>query len=359
MRTISERQAIRQTRGRLAELIESDCDELELRRRRSTYQPDSVLRAGPFVFVVEWKSVATAASIHAVIIRIRRYGEELERSGRVDEKVVPLVVVPFMGDVGRERCTEYGVSWMDLSGNARIVAPGLRVLIEGKPNRYKRPGRPATAFAPRSSRIARWLLMHPTEPLTQRELARATGTDEGQTSRVIGKLLDDDLIVRTDGGAVRPRAPDLLLDAWREAYDFNKHHVVRGHVAARSGDALLHQLVAGLKRGSVPYAVTGLAAAWCLNRFAAFRTATVYLRQEFSSDVATALSFREDARGANVWLVVPNDEGVFHGASTTNEEIICVHPVQAWLDLHAHPERAEAVAQELRSEYLRWSTSDR
>ena len=85
----------------------------------------------------------------------------------------------------------------------------------------------------------------------------------------------------------------------------------------------------------------------------------MYLRQEFSSDVATALSFREDARGANVWLVVPNDEGVFHGASTTNEEIICVHPVQAWLDLHAHPERAEAVAQELRSEYLRWSTSDR
>lgn len=85
----------------------------------------------------------------------------------------------------------------------------------------------------------------------------------------------------------------------------------------------------------------------------------MYLRQELSSDVAAALSFREDARGANVWLVVPNDEGVFHGASTTNEEIICVHPVQTWLDLHAHPERAEAVARGLRREYMRWSTGDR
>ena len=359
MRTITERQALRQTRDRLAELLESDCDELEQRQTRSTYQPDSVLRSGSFVFVVEWKSVATAASIHAVIIRVRRHAEKLARSGQVGERVVPLMVVPFMGDVGRERCAEYGVSWMDLSGNARIVAPGLRILIEGKPNRYKRRGRPSTAFAPKSSRIARWLLMHPDESLTQRELARATGTDEGHTSRVVGKLLEDELIVRTDGGALRPRDPDLLLDAWREVYDFRKHLVVRGHIAARSGDSLLHQLVAGLKRASVPHAVTGLAAAWCLNRFAAFRTATVYLRQEFSSDVAAALSFREDPRGANVWLVVPNDEGVFHGASTTNEDIICVHPVQAWLDLHVHPERAEAVARELRSEYLRWNTSDR
>ena len=359
MHMFSARQAVRQVAACISSLIESNCHELVLTEDHSTYQPDAVLRADSFVFVVEWKSVATAASIDSALRHVSRYAEELQRSGHVAEKVVPLVVVPFMGGVGRERCAEHSVSWMDLAGNARIVAPGLRVHIEGKPNRYKRRGRPSTAFAPKSSRIARWLLMHPDEPLTQRELARATGTDEGHTSRVVGKLLDEELIVRTDSGAVRPRDPDLLLDAWREVYDFTRHHVVRGHIAARSGEAMLRHLTASLDRASVPYAATGLAAAWTLGRFAAFRTTTVYLQRELSPDLVAEMSFQEDARGANAWLVVPNDEGVFHGAITTRDGIVCVHPVQAYLDLHAHPERAEDAARELRSDYLQWRSSGR
>jgi len=282
----------------------------------------------------------------------------MAQSGEVEGEVIPLMVVPFMGDIGRQRCAENDVGWLDLSGNARIVAPGLRILVEGNPNRYKRRGRPSTAFAPRSSRIARWLLMHPGTLHTQRELARLTGMDEGYTSRVVGKLEEEGLIVRNDAGAVQPRDPDLLLDAWQEVYDFTKHHVVRGHVAARSGVALLRQLVAGLDRASVPYAVTGLASAWILGRYAGFRTASVYLPREPSPDLIATLSFREDARGANVWLVVPNDEGVFHGATTTPDGIRCVHPIQAYLDLHAHPERAGDIARELRSERLYWRNGD-
>ena len=354
MRVPSQPQAIRQISERLAGLVDPDCRALHL---KESLQVDAVLRAGRFVFVVEWKSVGSAASTYSIIRHVRQHAEEFQRAGEADREIVPLVAVPFMGNIGRERCAEYGVSWLDLSGNAQISAPGLRILVEGKPNQYKRTGRPSTAFAPRSSRIARWLLMHPIKPLTQRELARATGTDEGYTSRVVGKLEDEGLILRNDTGAIRPRDPDLLLDAWLEAYDFNKHHVLRGHVAARSGDALLPQLCAGLIQASVPHAATGLAAAWTLGHFAGFRTTSVFLGQEPSSGLLATLSFREDDRGANVWLVVPNDEGVFQGAATRNG-IRCVHPVQAYLDLHAHPERAKDVARELRSEQLSWRTRD-
>lgn len=365
MKVPSERQAVSLVAKRLSDWVDADyCREMDASKEsnRPGHRTDAVVRAGPFVFEVEWKSTGTAAAVAAAIDPARRRTEEAPRagsSGKADgkRKIIPLLAVPFMGEAGRELCAKHGIAWLDLSGNARISAPGLRIFIQGKPNRYKRRGRPSTAFAPKSSRIARWLLMHPTESFAQRELARATGMDEGYVSRVVGKLEEDRLIVRNEAATVRPRDPDLLLDAWLEDYDFEKHHLIRGHVAARSGDALLRQMIDGLDRASVPCAATGLAAAWSLGRFAGFRTASLYLRQDPSPDLLATLSFHEDARGANVWLIVPNDEGVFHGA-TAYDDVPCVHPVQAYLDLHAHPERAGDVAREIRVEHLRWKADD-
>lgn len=334
---------------RLAELLNVDPLEVCPETDDPMSYADRVLRAGPFVFVVEWKGSGGSAAVTAAIEQVRNHAKG------IDGAVVPLVAVPFMGEVGRRRCADAEVAWMDLSGNARIFAPGLRVLIEGKPNRYKQRGRPSTVFAPKSSRIPRWLLMHATQPLSQREIARATDMDEGYTSRIVGRLEDDGLLIRDDNGAIRPRDPDLLLDAWREAYDFSRHRLIRGHVAARAGDALLRQLADILNQGSVSYAATGLAAAWLFDHFVGFRLATLYLAEEPSTELLSALSFRGEARGANVWLVIPNDEGVFQGA-TKLEGILCVHPVQAYLDLGAHTERAKEAAQKLRAAHLRWKT---
>ena len=133
--------------------------------------------------------------------------------------------------------------------------------------------------------------------------------------------------------------PGLLLDAWREVYDFSKHHIRRGHVPARSGDVLLRQLSEAFDRANIEYAATGLGAAWVLTRFATFRVVTLYLRREPAPEIQEQVSFREDPQGANVWLVLPNDDGVFHGADE-QDGLRCVHPVQVYLDLKGHPERA-------------------
>jgi len=352
MKVPSEKQAIAQIVKALSDLVNVSLDDVGVFREPRAPNADAVVKAGPFTFVVEWKGSNNAGSVAIAVEQVRKYARQLSK------KAIPLVAVPFMGEVGRERCAEAGVSWMDLSGNARIIAPGLRIIVEGKPNRFKRKGRPSTAFAPKSSRIARWLLMHPDQPVTQREIAQATDMDEGFTSRIVAKLEEDNLIVRDKERAIKVRDPDLLLDSWREEYDFEKHYIIRGHIPARSGDALVRQIADALGKTSIDYAATGLAAAWLTERFAGFRIVTVYLREEPSPKLLESISFREDDHGANTWLVVPNDAGVFHGVSV-HDNVCCVHPVQVYLDLKGHPERSHEAAENLRAEHLNWSKDAR
>jgi hypothetical protein len=70
--------------------------------------------------------------------------------------------------------------------------------------------------------------------------------------------------------------------------------------------------------------------------------------------VLEAVGWREVTEGANLWLVLPNDKGVFQGA-VENEGILCVHPVQVYVDLKDHPERAIDAAEELRARCLAWA----
>jgi hypothetical protein len=260
-----------------------------------------------------------------------------------------------MGKAGQDRCEAMEVPWLDLSGNARIFAPGIRISVLGQPNRFKQRGRPASVFAPQSARLTRWLLMHGDRAWSQRELAQATHVDEGFVSRIVGKLAQDGLVVRDIEGKLRPRDPNLLLDAWREQYCFDKHEIIRGHIPARSGNALLHEIAKGLESGGVEYAATGLGAAWLLTHFAGFRLVSLYLKERPSSALLERLSFLEEEKGANTWLVVPNDEGVFQGSAVV-EDIVCVHPVQVFLDLTAQPERAAEAAGELRKRLLNWDS---
>jgi hypothetical protein len=152
---------------------------------------------------------------------------------------------------------------------------------------------------------------------------------------------------------VRIANPALALDAWVEAYDFWKHEVLQGHVAVRTPDELIARIAQVSKTAPRPWALTGLAAAWHLTRTAMFRQTTVLVGERPSEAWLSALGFSEEPRGANVWIVRPADAAVFQGMRRV-EGVPCVHPLQAYLDLKAHPERAAEAAAELRRQHLNW-----
>jgi len=336
---------------RLAELLAVPPSRVKVQRgpaagRGKPAGVDMLVSAGKLLFAVECKASGQAASVAMAARSVCEFAEQFGK------RSIPLVAVPYMGEVGRRLSEEAGVCWLDLSGNAHLVGPGLRVNIEGKPNQFKRPGRPRSVFAPKSARIARWLLVQPERSFTQRELAKSAGLDEGFTSRIVRHLEEQRLVGREASGAVKVADYDAMLDAWREAYDFSRHHIVRGHIAARTSDEVVRSVAGRFKQDKLEHAVTGLAAAWLLNQFAGFRLAVVYVGQMPSTEALRQIGFHEETRGENVWLVVPNDEGVFHGAAE-REGIACVHPVQVYLDLKNHPERSAEAAEQLRQKLLR------
>jgi hypothetical protein len=307
---------------------------------------DLLVTVGDLNFAVECKVKGEASAVAMAARSVKEF------AGQLKKKYIPLVAVSFMGDVGKRLCEKADVGWLDLSGNAHLVGPGLRVNIEGKPNQFKQPGRPRSLFAPKSSRIARCLLIEPARAFSQRELARVSGLDEGFTSRIVRQLEEQRLVSRDAAGAVKVANFDALLDAWREAYDFSKHHIMRGHIAARSSDDVLRRVSAQLKHGKLEHAATGLAGAWLCTGFAGFRLVVIYVAEIPGKEVCQEMGFHEMERGENIWLVQPNDAGVFHG-SAQREEIACAHPVQIYLDLKNHPERSAEAAEELRKKLLK------
>ena len=309
--------------------------------------------AGETAFVLECRTATYTAALHHAIRGLKARVSEMHERG-LWNAIVPVLAVPFMGPSGRRLCSDEDCSWLDLSGNAYIRAPRILVRIEGNANRFKRRGRPPSAFAPVASRVARELLMSPGIDLSQRQLARRIDMDEGYVSRIVRNLADQGLVAKY-GHLIQVPDYDLLLRAWLDEYDFSKHRRIAGHISARDGDELIRGLARALgdQPHTPPYAATGLAAAWCLGRFAGFRIASLYIHNAGALRSLSDLSFRPTDRGANVWLLVPDDSGVFQGVKV-RDGVHCVSPVQAYLDLHAHPERAKEVAGEVKSTYLQW-----
>lgn len=344
-----EKQAIVEVPRILAELMDLPENQVVV-SQTGNKGLDFLVKAADYHFQVQWKSSSSRAPL---LMAFRQITESLSS---LDPGDIPLIVVPYMGKTGMDFCKEHDLSWMDLSGNAHIKAPMLLIHVEGRPNKFKKAGRPSNVFAPKGARIVRQLLIDPKQGHSQRELSQITGLDEGYTSRIVRRLKALNLIDRDDEGAVKPSNPYELLEAWFEAYDFSKHQIIKGHIAARSGEEQLRAMARVLSNQKIDYAATGLAGAWLYTHFAKFRVVTLFLADPPGKILFDQLHFEKDDRGANTWLVVPNDNGVFHGSSI-QDGIACVHPVQVYLDLKGHPERAKEAASMVRQERLNWRSS--
>lgn len=198
--------------------------------------------------------------------------QQLARTTGEMAEGLPVLVVPYMTASGARAADERDLSWVDLSGNAHLHDGPLHAWVLGRPNAFAGRGRPASAFAPRSSRVACVLLLDPWRWWRQKELSERTGLDAGRVSRVVARLTDLELLERQD--------------------------LVIGHLSG-TGTELAHDISERLTQAGIDHAFTGLPAAWALDRWARFRLVSLYVDRDPRA-AADLLGLRRNERGANV-----------------------------------------------------------
>jgi len=336
-----EREAVHRLPGILAELFDEADPGRSLVLERSDRGVDIAMDAGGRRWAIQAKTSSSPGTVATVADRL---------AARDIGDAIPVLVVPFMSPAGARAAAERRLNWIDLSGNASLRDDELHVRVQGRPNRFSSRGRPASPFAPKSSRVARALLLDPARWWRQKDLAEHTELDPGRVSRVVHRL-DDEQLLERDRARLRPRAPGLLLDAWAGDYRFDRHDIITGHLTG-SGIELARELDVRLEAEAIDHAFTGLPAAWALDHFARFRLVSVYVVGDPRA-AAETVGLRRNERGANVQIIGPEDRGVFDGQRRI-EDLPCVAPVQVYLDLGHLPERAGEAAERLRADGGLW-----
>lgn len=198
----------------------------------------------------------------------------------VDERRQRILISYRRGSAeGRQALRDADVSFVGADGRLFLRAPGIFVdrdertqpaLEEGMGVERDVPGR--NPFAKRSSRIPRWLLLHPAETFSVGELANAVNLNPAATSRVLHALEDSALIGDVKPGPRGPRRsirlerPRALLETWLPFWQCQRIRKRRWDIGARSVEEALEILGKAADSEPISWSIGGLAGAAMIRR---------------------------------------------------------------------------------------------
>jgi hypothetical protein len=271
-----------------------------------------------------------------------------------------LLVAPFLSPRARELLADAGASYIDATGNLRLVASDPAVFLEGRgadrdPDRKPRALRSLKGAA--AGRVVRALADF-MPPYGVRTLAEASSTPLGSVSRVVSFLEEEALLTRDEQKLITAVDWSALIARWVRDYRVTESNVLRSYLEPR-GLAALGPKMSKLEQ----YAVTGSLAG---PGIAPARLAMIYV--DDAERAAEALELVPTEAGANVWLLEPYDTVVFERTQSlpfapTPEKLIvtAAAPSQVVADLMTSPGRgpqeAEALIEKMKGTEDAWRQS--
>lgn len=287
------------------------------------------------VYVGEAKRESTGAELRTALDQLRSYVSVLAGSR-------PLFVAPWISEQTRGRLTSDDVSFVDATGNVRLIAdrPGLYVTAKGATkNPWPTDKKLQSLRGVGTMRAVRALLDF-TPPYGVRELAGRSEASAPTLSRVIDLLARDDLLIRDDKGTVLGVDWAGTVRRWARDYDVMTTNDTATYLQPRGLPALTDTL----RSTKIRYALTGSLAANELAPYAPGKLAMVYVKN--LRDAADAFDLRPADTGGNVVLLEPYDAIVF-ARSIERSGLSIVNPSQLAVDLLTGPGRAPSEGEAL------------
>ncbi len=250
-----------------------------------------------------------------------------------------------------------GIAHADLNGRLFVHEDGF--LLDRRPGkiRFRPPRSGADPFAAKSSRLVRALLASRNREFTQKKLVKRTGLSPAGVSIGLAELVKQGW-VRQEGKASRHGPAsyavedfDGLLDEWKDRDDWAKRTSIHQFSVLSGQVEDLAKIVEARLGGADPetghphLVFSQWFAAWLRHPYTVPPVVTAYLR---SGHLPDDLPWRRVSTGGNLWLVVPEDDGVFF----ETREVRSFHlaaDVQIYLDLLQVGLRGPEQAEELRN----------
>jgi hypothetical protein len=284
--------------------------------------------------------------------QIREKGLQLLERTEQGKKGYPVIIAPYVSELGKEICKKIGIGFLDLSGNAYLDFNSFYLEIEGKPSKFKSPDRLSGLFNPKGERILRYYLLQEKDgsAVNYRQIAKEVSVSLGQVSKVNKKL--DELGLWIEGReGMKTLDKTKLLDLWRENYRFARSRVLSFY-SIMQVPQIEKQLAEFCEANKIQYAFTLFSGGNRLAPFTRYNVATSY----FSGDIEKmrrGLQLKEVPSGANLQIIVPYDEGVYYKGQELDSMMVA-SPIQIYLDLYNYKGRGREQAEFLRERIIKF-----
>ena len=309
-----------------------------------------------YALIIEVKPNGAPRVVRSAVYQLMGYMAHARQSGHVDpgRRLIPMFVSPYLSPESRSICSDHDVAFLDLFGNAHLAFDSVYIdrAVAERPKTETRALR--SMFTPKAAAILRVLLREPERAWLVADLAEAANASLGHVSNVRKALYEREWIEKGDNGIILVQ-PAALLTTWREEYRRPAGQRISRYTLFH-GDQLTKQLSGKLNsEPQFPRAIfaSNSAAQW-IAPFSRDGTHSFYADESGARMLEETLMLTHAAKGANVILHIPIDEGLFVDAVQPAPGVFCASPIVTYLDLWNGNDRDREAADHLASECFPW-----